>query len=187
MVSGCQSRAVRLLSSSEQIVYAIGERKSSSDFMQVSGLMKEAFDQIDRLFHMHGEQTGLPEGEEVAEDMQEAEVKEAGGEQPPPASAGGGERAPVRPPVQQGGQVRLEQVGTFQPHEEKNQGIQTQQTVNNPNPGSGGMKMFRELFRVFFRAIGRKWRAGGFGFLFLDLADYGVRREQQRRDAGGVL
>jgi replicative DNA helicase len=57
-----QEDVASTLDRSEQIVYAIGERKTSSDFMQVSGLMKEAFDHIDRLFHMHGEQTGLPSG-----------------------------------------------------------------------------------------------------------------------------
>ncbi len=50
------------LDRSEQVVYAIGEQQGSSDFMLVKGLMKDAFDHIDRLYHMRGEQTGLPSG-----------------------------------------------------------------------------------------------------------------------------
>ena len=47
---------------SEQLVYAIGERRASSEFMPVSRLMKDAFDHIDHLFHLRGDRTGLTSG-----------------------------------------------------------------------------------------------------------------------------
>jgi replicative DNA helicase len=50
------------LDSCEQMVYQIGQRQLSGDFMPVKGLMKEAFDHIDRLFHARGERTGLTSG-----------------------------------------------------------------------------------------------------------------------------
>ncbi len=50
------------LDQSEQLVYSIGERQMSSDFVPVNRLMKETFDYIDFLFHMRGEQTGLTSG-----------------------------------------------------------------------------------------------------------------------------
>ncbi|HET9029157.1 MAG TPA: replicative DNA helicase [Candidatus Aquilonibacter sp.] len=50
------------LDQSEQLVYSIGERQMSSDFVPVNRLMKETFDYMDRLFHMRGEQTGLTSG-----------------------------------------------------------------------------------------------------------------------------
>jgi len=50
------------LDRSEQLVYTIGERRGVSEFMPVSRLMKDAFDQIDRLFHMRGGRTGLTAG-----------------------------------------------------------------------------------------------------------------------------
>ena len=50
------------LDRSEQIVYKIGERRGVTEFMPVSRLMKDAFDQIDRLFHMRGDRTGLTAG-----------------------------------------------------------------------------------------------------------------------------
>jgi replicative DNA helicase len=50
------------LDRSEQLVYTIGERRGVTEFMPVSRLMKDAFDQIDRLFHMHGDRTGLTAG-----------------------------------------------------------------------------------------------------------------------------
>ncbi len=50
------------LDRSEQIVYTIGERRGVSEFMPVSRLMKDAFDHIDRLFHMRGDRTGLTSG-----------------------------------------------------------------------------------------------------------------------------
>ncbi len=46
----------------EQLVYTIGERRGISEFMPVNRLMKEAFDHIDRLFHMRGDRTGLTSG-----------------------------------------------------------------------------------------------------------------------------
>ncbi|MGC2404980.1 MAG: replicative DNA helicase, partial [Candidatus Cybelea sp.] len=50
------------LDRSEQLVYTIGERRGITEFMPVSRLMKEAFDHIDRLFHMRGDRTGLTAG-----------------------------------------------------------------------------------------------------------------------------
>jgi replicative DNA helicase len=50
------------LDRSEQMVYTIGERRGISEFMPVSRLMKDAFDHIDRLFHMRGDRTGLTAG-----------------------------------------------------------------------------------------------------------------------------
>ncbi len=50
------------LDQSEQLVYSIGERQLSGDFVPVNRLMKETFDYMDRLFHMRGEQTGLTSG-----------------------------------------------------------------------------------------------------------------------------
>src|SRR5690348_3353318 len=50
------------LDRSEQLVYTIGERRGVNDFMPVSRLMKDAFDHIDRLFHMRGDRTGLTAG-----------------------------------------------------------------------------------------------------------------------------
>ena len=50
------------LDASEQLIYSIGERQLSGDFIPVNRLMKETFDYMDRLFHMRGEQTGLTSG-----------------------------------------------------------------------------------------------------------------------------
>ena len=50
------------LDRSEHLVYKIGERRGVTEFMPVSRLMKDAFDQIDRLFHMRGDRTGLTAG-----------------------------------------------------------------------------------------------------------------------------
>jgi replicative DNA helicase len=50
------------LDRSEQIVYTIGERRGVTEFMPVSRLMKDAFDHIDRLYHMRGDRTGLTSG-----------------------------------------------------------------------------------------------------------------------------
>ncbi len=50
------------LDESEQMVYSIGERQMSGEFRPVNALMKEAFDQIDRLFHMRGQRTGVTSG-----------------------------------------------------------------------------------------------------------------------------
>jgi replicative DNA helicase len=49
------------LDRSEHLVYAIGERKTT-EFMPVGRLMKDAFDYIDRLYHMRGDRTGLTAG-----------------------------------------------------------------------------------------------------------------------------
>jgi replicative DNA helicase len=50
------------LDRSEQLVYAIGERRGMTEFMPVNRLMKDAFDHIDRLFHQKGDRTGLTAG-----------------------------------------------------------------------------------------------------------------------------
>ncbi|HEV7179861.1 MAG TPA: replicative DNA helicase [Candidatus Baltobacteraceae bacterium] len=50
------------LDQSEQMVYSIGERQMSGDFVAVNRLMKDAFDHIDRLFHQRGDRTGLTSG-----------------------------------------------------------------------------------------------------------------------------
>ncbi len=50
------------LDASEQLVYQIGERQMSGDFVPVNRLMKDAFDHIDRLFHMRGDRTGVTSG-----------------------------------------------------------------------------------------------------------------------------
>jgi replicative DNA helicase len=50
------------LDQSEQLIYSIGERQLSGDFVPVNRLMKDTFDYMDRLFHMRGEQTGLTSG-----------------------------------------------------------------------------------------------------------------------------
>jgi replicative DNA helicase len=50
------------LDRSEQLVYTIGERRGITEFMPVNRLMKDAFDHIDRLFHMRGDRTGLTSG-----------------------------------------------------------------------------------------------------------------------------
>jgi replicative DNA helicase len=50
------------LDRSEQMVFQIGERQGAADFKPVSRLMKDAFDHIDRLFHQHGDRTGVTAG-----------------------------------------------------------------------------------------------------------------------------
>jgi replicative DNA helicase len=50
------------LDRSEQVVYTIGERRGITEFMPVNRLMKDAFDHIDRLYHMRGDRTGLTSG-----------------------------------------------------------------------------------------------------------------------------
>ena len=50
------------LDQSEQLVYSIGERQMSGDFVAVNNLMKDAFEHIDELFHKRGERTGLTAG-----------------------------------------------------------------------------------------------------------------------------
>jgi replicative DNA helicase len=46
----------------EQLVYQIGERQMTGDFSKVNTLMKDAFDQIDKLFHSRGGRTGVTSG-----------------------------------------------------------------------------------------------------------------------------
>lgn len=53
----------------EQLVYSIGERRGITEFMPVSRLMKEAFDHIDRLYHMRGDRTGLTSGFRAIDEM----------------------------------------------------------------------------------------------------------------------
>jgi replicative DNA helicase len=50
------------LDRSQQIVYDISEHRGHADFTPVKHLMKDAFDYIDRLYHMRGERTGLTAG-----------------------------------------------------------------------------------------------------------------------------
>jgi replicative DNA helicase len=50
------------LDQSESLVYSIGERANSSDFMPVNRLMKDTFDYMSELYRLRGEQTGLPSG-----------------------------------------------------------------------------------------------------------------------------
>ncbi len=50
------------LDRSQQIVYDISEHRGHAAFMPVKHLMKDAFDYIDRLYHMHGDRTGLTAG-----------------------------------------------------------------------------------------------------------------------------
>ena len=50
------------LDQSEQIVYDIGQRQLSGDFVPVSRLLKPAFEHIDKLFHNRGDRTGLTAG-----------------------------------------------------------------------------------------------------------------------------
>ena len=50
------------LDQSEQIVYEIGRRQSRGDFTPVTKLLKRTFEQIDELYHRHGDRTGLTSG-----------------------------------------------------------------------------------------------------------------------------
>jgi replicative DNA helicase len=50
------------LDRSQQIVYEISEHRSRADFTPVNRLMKDAFEHIDRLYHMRGDRTGLTAG-----------------------------------------------------------------------------------------------------------------------------
>ncbi|MDQ2681278.1 MAG: replicative DNA helicase [Candidatus Eremiobacteraeota bacterium] len=50
------------LDSCEQLVYEIANRQLRRDFMPVNSLLKSAFDQIDALFHSHGDRTGVTSG-----------------------------------------------------------------------------------------------------------------------------
>src|SRR5579864_1957337 len=46
------------LDTCEQLVFSIGERQMSGEFSKVNTLMKDAFEQIDRLYHARGGRTG---------------------------------------------------------------------------------------------------------------------------------
>jgi replicative DNA helicase len=50
------------LDRAQQIVYTIGEDRGSKDFKPVRSLLKDAFDSIDRLYHLRGDRTGLTSG-----------------------------------------------------------------------------------------------------------------------------
>jgi replicative DNA helicase len=50
------------LDNCEQIVYAIGERQLSGEFVALNRLMKDAFDQLDRRFQERGGRTGVTSG-----------------------------------------------------------------------------------------------------------------------------
>ena len=50
------------LDRSEQIVYAIGRRQRRGEFVAIRTLLKETFEQIDRLYHTHGDRTGVTSG-----------------------------------------------------------------------------------------------------------------------------
>lgn len=50
------------LDRSEQMVFEIGQRSSRGDFVPMHGLMKDAFEHIDMLFHQRGAMTGIPSG-----------------------------------------------------------------------------------------------------------------------------
>ena len=57
------------LDHSEQIVFEIGNRKLRSDFIPVHGLLKQAFEHIDQLFHNHGGRTGITAGFRQIDEM----------------------------------------------------------------------------------------------------------------------
>jgi replicative DNA helicase len=50
------------LDSCEQLVYSIGERQMSGEFSKVNTLMKDAWEQIDRLYRARGGRTGVTSG-----------------------------------------------------------------------------------------------------------------------------
>jgi replicative DNA helicase len=57
------------LDRSEQTVFEIGQRSSRGDFTPMSGLMKDAFEHIDLLFHKRGAMTGIPSGFPQIDDL----------------------------------------------------------------------------------------------------------------------
>jgi replicative DNA helicase len=57
------------LDRSQQLVYEISEHRGGADFTPVKHLMKDAFDDIDRRYHMRGERTGLTAGFRDIDDM----------------------------------------------------------------------------------------------------------------------
>ena len=50
------------LDRSEQIVYEVGKRQRHGDFNPIYKLLKGTFEQIDRLYHSHGDRTGVTSG-----------------------------------------------------------------------------------------------------------------------------
>jgi replicative DNA helicase len=50
------------LDRSEQIVYEVGRRQRTGDFNPIYKLLKGTFEQIDRLYHSHGDRTGITSG-----------------------------------------------------------------------------------------------------------------------------
>jgi replicative DNA helicase len=50
------------LDRSEQIVFEVGRRQRTGQFMPINPLLKQAFEQIDRLYHSHGDRTGVTSG-----------------------------------------------------------------------------------------------------------------------------
>jgi replicative DNA helicase len=50
------------LDRSEQIVYDIGRRQRRGEFVPIRSLLKDTFEQIDRLYHAHGDRTGVTSG-----------------------------------------------------------------------------------------------------------------------------
>jgi replicative DNA helicase len=50
------------LDRSEQIVYDIGRRQRRGEFVAIRSLLKDTFEQIDRLYHAHGDRTGVTSG-----------------------------------------------------------------------------------------------------------------------------
>ncbi|MHB8140283.1 MAG: replicative DNA helicase [Vulcanimicrobiaceae bacterium] len=57
------------LDRSEQMVYQIGQRQMAGDFMPLNRLMKDAFDNIDRLYNLRGTRTGLTTGFRDIDDL----------------------------------------------------------------------------------------------------------------------
>lgn len=50
------------LDRSEQLVYEIGRRQRRGEFVAIRTLLKDTFEQIDRLYHAHGDRTGTTSG-----------------------------------------------------------------------------------------------------------------------------
>jgi replicative DNA helicase len=50
------------LDRSEQIVYEVGRRQLRGEFLPIIKLLKGTFEQIDRLYHSHGDRTGVTSG-----------------------------------------------------------------------------------------------------------------------------
>ena len=50
------------LDRSEQIVYEVGRRQRTGDFNPIYKLLKGTFEQIDKLYHSHGDRTGITSG-----------------------------------------------------------------------------------------------------------------------------